>query len=817
LSEPRITKQQYEQTEEAKSLPYINALEEHNLPYTPDPGTERTRSDDQAILFDTSMEQFRNSNIQTRIHMDKKSFDDYFHRMLDYYETTESIFFDRCQNGEVTKKDFVIRLKRDLERMYPEVCRYKTDQEMMIQRLYVAVFGYYVLQPLIDNPQTTDIKVCGPKDIRVRIKGKAYSSSEGFAGVRDLTMFVKGICIRNKIRYGKQPVVTFADSHDKNYILRFVISDPMVNAVPYPYLHIRKIPKTKPMFADLCTAEHNHMLTPQIADYLINRAKNARGVVFAGPPGCVDYETEFFNGKEWKSISEYKDGEQVLQFDTETGIASLVKPLRYIKAPCDLMYHFETKYGIDQTLSPEHRVLYLNRTHKNGEKIWGNVFHEMSAAELYKQQNSGKFYGGFLTTFAFEGNGIDLNDAELKLMLAVICDGTFNKDRKGNACMVNLKKERKINELRSILRDCQIAFSEHKKKNGFTVFYFHAPRREKKFGSDWYQCTSHQLQLICDNVLQWDGHVSSENRRTFSTTVKETADFVQFAFSACGYRTTIEESNRSGQKYTTCGKEYTRKNDCYTLVISDNRVVGMAAHNDGRTNNTKLIPTRPKDGMKYCFTVPTHAFVLRRHGKIFVSGNSGKTTALNAFIEHIPKTRESLVIQENDELFTNQPGFMFKHVTHGYDGNRPYTLQDLGQMALVEGCNEFIIGEVKGGEMRNVMTLLNAGGYAALTVHSTNAYETMDKLADLVKYGSDYSFEEAHRMLSAMDTVIYMEGYKVRTILEIHGYNDQTHSYNYELVYKYDYDEEQRFLKMQEQARARNEPDPTDPFHSIMM
>lgn len=481
MSEPRITKQQYEQTTEAKALPYINALEEHNLPYTPDPGTERTRSDDQAILFDTSMEQFRNSNIQTRIHMDKKSFDDYFHRMLDYYETTESIFFDRCQNGEVTKKDFVIRLKRDLERMYPEICRYKTDQEMMIQRLYVAVFGYYVLQPLIDNPKTTDIKVCGPNDIRVRIKGKAYSSSEGFAGVRDLTMFVQGICIRNKIRYGKQPVVTFADSHDKNYILRFVISDPMVNAVPYPYLHIRKIPKTKPMFADLCTAEHNHMLTPQIADYLINRAKNARGVVFAGPPG------------------------------------------------------------------------------------------------------------------------------------------------------------------------------------------------------------------------------------------------------------------------------------------------------------------------------------------------SGKTTALNAFIEHIPKTRESLVIQENDELFTNQPGFMFKHVTHGYDGNRPYTLQDLGQMALVEGCNEFIIGEVKGGEMRNVMTLLNAGGYAALTVHSTNAYETMDKLADLVKYGSDYSFEEAHRMLSAMDTVIYMEGYKVRTILEIHGYNDQTHSYNYELVYKYDYDEEQKFLKMQEQARARNEPDPTDPFHSIMM
>lgn len=814
-----MTKENYEKTQAktSRSLPYLNALEEKNLPYAPDQGKERTQEDDKAILFDTSMAQFRNSNIQTRIHINQRQFNDIFHKMLNYYETTESLFFDRCQSGEISDKEFYTRLHNDIARLHPIICSYESDERVMLTRLHTAVFGYYVLQPLIDNPDTTDIKVCGPKDIRVRIKGKAYNSSEFFENEYDLKMFVSAICIRNKMKFGKTPVITFADAHDKNYILRFVISDPMVNAVDYPYLHIRKIPKIKPTFADLCTENHNHMIIPQIADYLINRAKYSRGIVFAGPPGCVDYETEFFNGKEWKSISEYKDGEQVLQFDTETGVASLVKPLRYIKEPCDLMYHFETKYGINQTLSPEHRVLYLNKTHQNGKTVWGNTFHERSAEDLYKKQNSGKFYGGFQTTFSFDGNGLNLSDAELKLMLAVICDGTFNKNRNGNACDINLKKERKINALRSILEDCQIAFTEHKKKNGYTVFYFRAPRKEKKFGSDWYNCTNHQLQLICDNVLQWDGHISSTNQRQFSTTVKETADFVQFAFSACGYRTAIKKSNRSGQKYMTCGKEYTRKNECYTLTISDKKIVGMAFHNDGRTNNTKLVPVKPKDGMKYCFTVPTHALVLRRHGKIFVTGNSGKTTALNAFIEHIPKTRETLVIQENDELFTNQPGFMFKHVTHGYDGNRPYTLQDLGQMALVEGCNEFIIGEVKGGEMRSVMTLLNAGGYAALTVHSTNAYETMNKLADLVKYGSDYSFEDARRMLASMDTVVYMEGYKVRTILEIHGFNDQTHDYNYELIYKYNYEEEQKYLRMQEAAKEEEQPTTNDAFHSILM
>jgi len=101
------------------------------------------------------------------------------------------------------------------------------------------------------------------------------------------------------------------------------------------------------------------------------------------------------------------------------------------------------------------------------------------------------------------------------------------------------------------------------------------------------------------------------------------------------------------------------------------------------------------------------------------------------------------------------------------------------------GSIKEIVGEVKGGEMRYAMTLLNAGGHAALTVHSTNAYETLDKLADLVKYGSTYTFDEARRMLKTFDTVVYMEGCKVREVLEVDGYNDQTKSFKNINIYRY--------------------------------
>ena len=39
------------------------------------------------------------------------------------------------------------------------------------------------------------------------------------------------------------------------------------------------------------------------------------------------------------------------------GTANLVYPLDYIKKPEEKMYHFKSKYGLDQCLSAEHDVV----------------------------------------------------------------------------------------------------------------------------------------------------------------------------------------------------------------------------------------------------------------------------------------------------------------------------------------------------------------------------------------------------------------------------------------------------------------------------
>lgn len=348
--------------------------------------------------------------------------------------------------------------------------------------------------------------------------------------------------------------------------------------------------------------------------------------VVSGLPGCVDGVTEFFNGERWKKISEYAPGDKVLQYNAD-GTAELVTPLQYHKYPCERFYHLHTQKGIDQMLSDEHNVVYITSK--------GNL-QKKSMKDLFRLHNESKtgFVGKFIPSFEFSGSGVKLTNEEIRLMCAVIADGTFNNTLSSNAktynrVRVNLKKTKKKERIVQLLRDAGYEYEEHRwnpKDPEYMNFMFYPPLRTKTYPKEWYGFSQEQKQAFLDEVLRWDGHVDKIGRMKYSTTVKDNADFVQFMFASSGYKATISTRNRIGRKHAK--GDYTYKSVEYEVRISQKAHQLLTLHNSGTKNEIDVY--EPKElQYKYCFTVPSGMLVLRRGNNINITGNSGKTSFLS--------------------------------------------------------------------------------------------------------------------------------------------------------------------------------------------
>ena len=322
---------------------------------------------------------------------------------------------------------------------------------------------------------------------------------------------------------------------------------------------------------------------------------------FGGQHGCVDADTEFFDGSKWTRIADYNGG-KVLQYDPSTKKASLVLPTRFIKKKAQELYHLCSATGsVNQVLSSDHNFAYVTSKGHMQKKPFSDVM-----AMHYSTVQG--FYGRIETAFHYSGKGIDLSDNDIRLMCAVIADGSFHK--KLTLCTVNVKKERKKERMRELL--ASQPYKEYKKSDGYSMFRFYSPRREKIFTDYWYDCTERQLEIICDEVFRWDGNVDHEGRRTFFTTQNQSADFVQFALSATGKRSTITIDERKDKK------------KCYVVhAIKGGSLVRISS--SGGTTKAKITEYKPIDGKQYCFAVDSGYLVLRRNNRIFITGNCGKT------------------------------------------------------------------------------------------------------------------------------------------------------------------------------------------------
>lgn len=315
--------------------------------------------------------------------------------------------------------------------------------------------------------------------------------------------------------------------------------------------------------------------------------------------GCVDGSTEYLSPDGWRRIDEY-DGGKVMQYDPADGTGRFVDPLHYVVKDADVMLHFKTKYGIDQMLTPDHKVLAWKITGRNRNR----ELVVLSAAELAATHDrlvQGAKYE-FQTTFApVLDTKVDFSDDQIRLQVAVNADSHKPVDER--KVWIRLVKERKIERLRHLLFSTQTDFSERVDGDGVHNFKFVSPTGEKGFGPFWAS-SPEQLQVIADEVLLWDGN--SEDRVFFSRK-KDEADFIQYVFSGTGSRAVMRDDVHKSDGKTD-----------YRVFANTNTMVGLAG-----VPKSPVTEVPSVDGKAYCFTLPSGFWVMRRGGNVVMTGNCG--------------------------------------------------------------------------------------------------------------------------------------------------------------------------------------------------
>lgn len=170
-------------------------------------------------------------------------------------------------------------------------------------------------------------------------------------------------------------------------------------------------------------------------------------------------------------------------------------------------------------------------------------------------------------------------------------------------------------------------------------------------------------------------------------------------------------------------------------------------------------------------------------------GGSGKSTLLNNMLDIIPYNESILVSQESDELYSEfHPQIQFEHTLEvkrlgGQDVN--YSLEDELRLGLLQDIDNFVVGEIKGGEaLYCFTTAMSTGARFFGTIHSNNAAGSVRRLAQCARYISDYPMETLEEMLTSIPLgLIHMSNFSIDEILEVEDWDTHNMQLKYKNVY----------------------------------
>ena len=300
---------------------------------------------------------------------------------------------------------------------------------------------------------------------------------------------------------------------------------------------------------------------------------------------CFSGDTEILTKSGWTAFDVLPDDLEVAQYDTNTGEITFVRPQQVVRQWADELLHIHTQQQIDLLVTPEHECLLVNR--KSGRKA------KVPAATYpldHQQIHAGAYVGG----------AIPFRASQIVLVAALQADGHVREDGYGYEFI--FAKAHKIERLLSALEDEGVSHRIYPQGDQTRIFVPDRGipgwwRNKKYFGPWLLNLDKHAFAAMAEEIFFWDSCWT--RRSNYSSNLKQNADWAQILQVLTGKRARIRH-------YGT-----------------RNWQVDVAPHSYSLTTNCK-IDRVPGKTRVYCATVPTGNVVVRRAGRVMITGNCPK-------------------------------------------------------------------------------------------------------------------------------------------------------------------------------------------------
>lgn len=326
-------------------------------------------------------------------------------------------------------------------------------------------------------------------------------------------------------------------------------------------------------------------------------------IAVAGHYHCFSKDTELLTLAGWKSFDEIKLCEKIatLNLNNNTIEYNPIKH-KFKHWYTGNLFHIKTKH-IDLLVTPNHKIV-TNYVYKTQQMQLVSCADTFLSSRQHVMPISGQKQ--------FEKTSLDLSLLELRLLIQIITDGSTEK----SLIRFHLKKDRKIKRLVALLCLLGVTYKKYNMKDKSTKIDIKKKSisrvleyldNNRTLNPILRTMDTEQFQIFLNEFANTDGNYSntSSKRLQLYTTNRANADLIQELCVINNCSCNMYERIYTNKKHKTC----------YLMNIC----IGKTFSHYKPKNNFQLIPY---NNFVYCVSVVNSTLIVRRNGKVTISGNS---------------------------------------------------------------------------------------------------------------------------------------------------------------------------------------------------